>query len=1050
MHKTIKYLLVLLLFFITKVSVSQYLKPYVENFTQKHYGDSCNAQNWSVTQDNRGILYFGNDKRLLEFDGENWDAIRTSLFGGFVSSLYTDKYGNIFVGSYGEFGKIETDSVGRNVYVSLSGNLNDEDAFFTNVWKIYEYNNSILFFTEEKIFLLRNNEISVINPETSFHLAFVVNNQLFVRQRELGLMKYSNGKFQLINNGEIFKDYGVFGIFPTKEKQKYLIITQELGAYNYYANKTDSTIIPINNNSKDKLISSNIFGGILLSDNKIALNTSQNGIIIINQNAEIENIINTSTGIKDNDIKQVYQDSNKDLWLAMNTGICRVNYSSQISHFNSNSGLTGDVFTISFFNQNLIAGTIEGLFEYNAKKQLFIKNKQFNKQIYQTKTVLNKLIISSELGLFEYNIENKLTKISNINKAKFYFLKSENLLFVAGKNNIEIYSYLNSRWNIKKKISDVFINDITEVTYNSQINDSLDFWVGTLNEGVLNIKIGKDFGVSTQNYYMSDGLNPGWITPFKTESSIVFGSVSGLLKFTEGNTLSQNNTDSAKYVYKGFFEPSNYLGLESDAINILKNTSSKVWMCKNGEIAFYDKSKNKIESINFTGIDLGKINTFYIHNSNIFIGGNEGIVYVDLNKKKDFYNKLKVNIRKVSVTGDVILYYGNNSLNNTQILDYGKNSITFNFAALYNENGSSAKYSYFVEAYDDNWSNWSNESKVKYKKLPPGKYIFKVKAKNLYGIESNTKEYKFNILPPFYRTIWAYILYVIILLIVFWLIIKLYTRKLEKDKQRLEKIIQERTREIRKQKKEITDSIHYASRIQESIIPSDEIISGILNDYFILYKPKDIVSGDFYWIGKHSNKVIIIAADCTGHGVPGAFMSMLGTAFLNEIINKENKTSPDEILNILRNNVVKALKQEGEESKSKDGMDVAILTLDTGTNKLEYAGANNPFYLIRNKELIETKANKMPVAIYLKMEPFTKHEIELQTGDSLYIFSDGFADQFGGPKGRKFMYKPFKKLLIEMQGKPMCEQKEILDKTFEDWKNDNEQIDDVLVIGVSI
>ncbi len=268
---------------------------------------------------------------------------------------------------------------------------------------------------------------------------------------------------------------------------------------------------------------------------------------------------------------------------------------------------------------------------------------------------------------------------------------------------------------------------------------------------------------------------------------------------------------------------------------------------------------------------------------------------------------------------------------------------------------------------------------------------------------------------------------------------------------------------IIEQKKELTDSIHYAYRIQSAAIPSDEYISSILSDYFILYKPRDIVSGDFYWLGKYGNKIVILAADCTGHGVPGAFMSMLGVAFLNEIVNKENITSPADILNKLREDIIKALKQKGKEGESKDGMDVAAITIDTETNKLEYSGANNPLYIVKSKKvkvesekidefegLTEIKANKQPVAIYIKMEPFINHEINLQKNDIIYIFSDGYADQFGGPKGKKFKYKPFKRLLLENINKPMKKQKEILNKTFEEWKGELEQIDDVLVLGIKI
>jgi len=259
---------------------------------------------------------------------------------------------------------------------------------------------------------------------------------------------------------------------------------------------------------------------------------------------------------------------------------------------------------------------------------------------------------------------------------------------------------------------------------------------------------------------------------------------------------------------------------------------------------------------------------------------------------------------------------------------------------------------------------------------------------------------------------------------------------------------------ISEQKQEITDSIHYAYRIQTAAIPSHEEVSRILKDYFILYKPRDIVSGDFYWIGKNNDKIIIIAADCTGHGVPGAFMSMLGIAFLNEIINKEDITSPDKILNALRDHIIESLKQHGREGDTKDGMDVAAVTIDTSSNKISFAGANNPLYIIRsadnNHELIEIKGDKMPVAIHEQMQPFKENEILLMPDDSLYIFSDGFADQFGGPKGKKFKYKPFKKLLLENRGKSMKEQKEIMENAFNTWKGDQEQVDDVLIMGIKI
>jgi len=255
---------------------------------------------------------------------------------------------------------------------------------------------------------------------------------------------------------------------------------------------------------------------------------------------------------------------------------------------------------------------------------------------------------------------------------------------------------------------------------------------------------------------------------------------------------------------------------------------------------------------------------------------------------------------------------------------------------------------------------------------------------------------------------------------------------------------------ISEQNQDITDSIEYAFRIQTAIFPDHKDMQMILNDYFILHKPRDIVSGDFYWLSKQNEKLIILVADCTGHGVPGAFMSMLGIAFLNEIVNKEIITRPSEILNKLRNKIIKALKQSGKIGEQRDGMDVAAITIDFENKILKFAGANNPLYLIRNNKLIEQKGNKMPVSIYYKMDEFTTHEIPINKGDNIYIFTDGYADQFGGPNDKKFKYKAFKELLLSNANKPMNEQKEILAQTLINWQREHTQIDDILIAGIKI
>lgn len=277
--------------------------------------------------------------------------------------------------------------------------------------------------------------------------------------------------------------------------------------------------------------------------------------------------------------------------------------------------------------------------------------------------------------------------------------------------------------------------------------------------------------------------------------------------------------------------------------------------------------------------------------------------------------------------------------------------------------------------------------------------------------------------------------------------------------EHLEEKVEERTKEIVKQKeiieennKHITDSIKYAKRIQEAFLPSEDGVREYLKNSFVIYKPKDIVSGDFYWVERKNNKILFAVVDCTGHGVPGAFMSIIGFKGLNQIVNEYDHTKPSEILNELNRNVSNTLRQKVEDSVIRDGMDIAICCLDLEKNILEFAGANNPLVIIRDGEILKIKGDKHPIGNFVGEDEyeFTNNEITLLPNDKIYIFSDGFMDQFGGPGGKKLKYANFKKLLLSNHQKPMREQKEAIEVFFTEWTKDFEQIDDVCLIGVAI
>lgn len=282
------------------------------------------------------------------------------------------------------------------------------------------------------------------------------------------------------------------------------------------------------------------------------------------------------------------------------------------------------------------------------------------------------------------------------------------------------------------------------------------------------------------------------------------------------------------------------------------------------------------------------------------------------------------------------------------------------------------------------------------------------------------------------------------------LIIVLIISKNYRQKKRDNMLITEQKAIVDEKNKEITDSITYARRLQEAILPPNELIKEKLNNSFILFKPKDVVSGDFYWLEAVNDHIIFAVADCTGHGVPGAMVSVVCSNALNRTVKEFNIIKPSEILDKVRALVIETFEKSTEDVK--DGMDIAICSLNIKTKSLEYAGANNPLWILKkeSEEIEEIKANKQPIGVYHDFAPFTNHKISLNEGDSIYLFSDGYADQFGGDKGKKLKYKPFKDLLIKSSKLELSKQKEILLEEFEKWKGDIEQVDDVCVMGIII
>jgi ligand-binding sensor domain-containing protein/serine phosphatase RsbU (regulator of sigma subunit) len=407
---------------------------------------------------------------------------------------------------------------------------------------------------------------------------------------------------------------------------------------------------------------------------------------------------------------------------------------------------------------------------------------------------------------------------------------------------------------------------------------------------------------------------------------------------------------------------------------------------------------------------------------------------------------------------------------------YNKNSLVFNFTAIHTTIPTQNSFSFYLEGYDDDWSEPVADRTAVYRKIPNGNYVFKLMAFNLDGTPTDSEaSFAFSIKPPFWKTIWFILLEIIAGLSLVYGTIKYRERQLIREKRVLEVKVKERTREIEEQKveieaqrdeiseqknfvenqrdqialqnKEITDSIQYARHIQQAVLPGKLALEKTLPEHFILFKPRDIVSGDFFWVDQKNDRIIVCAADCTGHGVPGAFMSLLGLTFLNEIVNKDEILKASEILNRLRIYIINAMSHK--DSQARDGMDLSLVIIDKQLNMMEYAGAYNPLVIIRGEEMIEYKADKMPIGKHVGEEhSFTNHKLHVQNGDVIYLFTDGFPDQFGGEKGGKYKARPFKRLLQEISTQSMKKQEKLLEHELQSWMGETEQVDDILVMGM--
>ncbi len=583
--------------------------------------------------------------------------------------------------------------------------------------------------------------------------------------------------------------------------------------------------------------------------------------------------------------------------------------------------------------------------------------------------------------------------------------------------------------------------------------------------------------------------------------SIVIDSDGNVWFGTNGKGISVLKASTIKSRKPEFIHFDESEGLSSKNIrSMIQDKSGNVWIATEKGLNYLVKRDGKFVNYVYTTANGLKANNFFPNSvfvdteNKIWWGNGKALTVLDLDHYKlsdkaptihlssleleqtfiDF-NALEDSLEKgVKVqVGDKVKKKLNNigfssltgfhNYPNDLILPYYLNHLTFHFSGIEWSAPDKIRYQYMLEgSSDDDWSPLTSENKASFSNLSHGDYTFKVKAIGNSHVWSEPFEYKFTIQAPWYLHPGAYAGYIIGFISIVFGFNGVRTKQLKIRQQQLELTVAERTSEVVQQKelieqkqKEIVDSINYAKRIQGAMLASDQLFDSHLQNYFLFFQPKDIVSGDFYWASPMVNgNFVLVTADSTGHGVPGAMMSMLNISCLNEAVSERKLTDPADILNHARQRIISSLSKDGSLEGGKDGMDCSVIVFDFKKKKMFYAGANNPVWVARkNKEgvveLLELKPDRMPVGKHDKDSiSFTTREVELHKDDMIFALTDGVPDQFGGPKGKKFSYRKLKELLIANSGKPLPEQRQALQHAVDVWKRDLEQVDDMLLMGI--
>jgi serine phosphatase RsbU (regulator of sigma subunit)/ligand-binding sensor domain-containing protein len=1037
------------------ISFSQEGSYYINNYTPSVYGTG--DQNWGIVQDSLGRLFVANIDAVMMYDGKYWQTLGITE-GKAVSSVSKTNNNVILVGGEGDFGYLNFGDSGKIKYISLSAFLPHKENEFGKIWAIHAIDSNRFYCANEKIFWYKGNNLEKIFKPTGekFHTFFKVDNTLLVREQGVGFLFFKDGQLKKIKNTEEFADTRVYAILPFKNNLYWVCSRKGLYILKYNKrNPEHSSISKINAPVADSwMIENDIYCGAKINDNLYALGSIKKGVLLVDNAFNSVNRINYSqSGLQEDAVKYIYLDYAGNLWLALNKGLSHVQINTPLTYWNKINGIRGTIESIAKLDKTFYIASDKGIDKLNTVTNVFestkIKDVSWDIIPYN-----NLLLAGTNTGIYEItpSSEEKIFDTQDGVYKIYVNPTNKEQLFIAGENSLLLVKYNNHTISI-----------IKEYDYATGIRSI-----------AADVKGRVFFGFT--EVYMFDPTNPDTLTKYTEKEGIlptvenyVFNYNKEILIATQGGILQFQDKPEAKFIrsnkyniFKGNVQMHNALQVGDDIWLSLLNISDNIASMDGDGVTIlkYTPTGFVKEYKFFKQIKSLKAHCFLADSDKVYIGTNDGLIAYDLKQKHKDYT-FNTFIYKIAQKTDTNAISGNfyEGLKYTEpVFSYKNNEITFYPSASDYYDKNELEFSWYLEGLEDDYCVYTKQDKIPYHNLHEGHYIFHLKSRNILGIEGKLVNYAFTISAPWYRTFWAYIIYVLGSIASITFIVRYNTKRLKEQNIKLEKIITERTKTVEHQKeeieyknKEITDSINYAKRIQQAILPPVADIKRVYQNLFVFFQPKDIVSGDFYWFHKiNNNEILIACADCTGHGVPGGFMSMICSDKLNDAVKLTQ--NPAEILFHVNNNVKMALRQTetSDENVNKDGMEISLVRINFSQQKVWFAGANRPLWLLKNKseEIEEIKPTKASIASFTKVDfEYQGHELLLETGDLVYLTSDGYPDQFGGADGKKFMTKNFKKLILSIKHLDIPEQEITVKNIINQWMEGYEQVDDLLVIG---